>query len=81
MSGLIADSRRVVNQARGEAANYRFTYSQPIPLKVRKYYVYYIYYIHILLLVEICTMYSTLLADMCTIYSSSTIIGRYVYYI
>ena len=34
ISGLIADARRVVNQARDEAAHYRFTYSQPIPLKV-----------------------------------------------
>lgn len=33
ISGLIADARRVVNQARDEASNYRFTYSQPIPLK------------------------------------------------
>lgn len=34
ISGLIADARRVVNQARDEASNYRFTYSQPIPVKV-----------------------------------------------
>lgn len=33
ISGLIADARRIVNQARDEAANYRFTYSQPIPVK------------------------------------------------
>lgn len=33
ISGLIADSRRVVNQARDEASSYRFTYSQPIPVK------------------------------------------------
>lgn len=34
ISGLIADARRVVNQAQDEAASYRFTYSQPIPVKV-----------------------------------------------
>lgn len=33
ISGLIADARRVVNQARDEASSYRFTYSQPVPLK------------------------------------------------
>ncbi len=34
VAGLIADARQVVGRARDEAANYRFTYAQPIPLKV-----------------------------------------------
>jgi len=34
-SGLIADSRRVVDIAREEAQEYRLDYSQPIPAKVR----------------------------------------------
>lgn len=33
IAGLIADARQVVDRARGEASNYRFTYAQPIPLK------------------------------------------------
>lgn len=33
VAGLIADARQVIRVARIEASNYRFTYSQPIPLK------------------------------------------------
>ena len=35
MSGLIADSRRLVKVAREEAGDYRFDKSEPIPVKVR----------------------------------------------
>ena len=34
VAGLIADARQVIRVARIEASNYRFIYSQPIPLKV-----------------------------------------------
>ena len=35
IAGLIADARQIVSQARDEASNYRYSYSQPIPLRVR----------------------------------------------
>ena len=34
VAGLIADAREIVSLARDEAANYRFSFAQPVPLKV-----------------------------------------------